>query len=210
MVDRLPDPSLPFADRDRARLRSDFDHTALERLLARLPPGERGVLFELACAEPDYDAVFFALAEGTADFDDEASPHASASRVVLPPQLEDFSFDDPATQALLEATVAPARRGAILHLWQQHELAAFPPGCRGADVDGVHLVLVDADVAGCVLTFLESGTLDAQRHEILQRCAADIERILPQLDQQATVHFQRLGALAALVLERLNFERSAA
>jgi hypothetical protein len=48
----------------------------------------------------------------------------------------------------------------IEQLWREHKLEAFPQGYRGKDVNGVDLVMLDADVAGCVDTFLDRGNLN--------------------------------------------------
>jgi len=79
----------------------------------------------------------------------------------------------------------------------------FPNGLRGADIDGVDLVLVSADVAGCVHVWLKnSGQLDARRWKILHRCLNNLDRILPQLTRpDAIAYFTTYRATARLVRE---------
>jgi hypothetical protein len=39
----------------------------------------------------------------------------------------------------------------IEDMWKEHREAVFPSVSRGRDVDGIDLVMLDADIAGCVL-----------------------------------------------------------
>jgi len=55
----------------------------------------------------------------------------------------------------------------IEELWREHKLAAFPQGYRGKDVNGVDFVMLDADVAGCVDTFLSRGNLNLYQTAVL-------------------------------------------
>ncbi|WP_205008525.1 hypothetical protein [Streptomyces sp. Cmuel-A718b] len=41
---------------------------------------------------------------------------------------------------------------AVSHLWREHQQAPFPAGLRGAERADIDLVLLDADIAGCVST----------------------------------------------------------
>lgn len=92
---------------------------------------------------------------------------------------------------------------AVGRLWREHLRAAFPAGLRGAEPGGVDLVMLDADIAGCVSTWqTNGGALDAERHRILRECIADLERVLPGLDDsEGFRYFGRLGRLARLVAE---------
>lgn len=87
--------------------------------------------------------------------------------------------------------------------WRDHLRAAFPAGLRGAERAGVDMVLLDAYVAGCVSTWLNNGgALDTDRHRILRDCIADLDQVLPLLDEADGVHyFQHLRGLAQLVAD---------
>ncbi|MFG2641950.1 hypothetical protein ACGFYP_13405 [Streptomyces sp. NPDC048370] len=91
----------------------------------------------------------------------------------------------------------------VAHLWQEHMRAPFPAGLRGADRAGIDLVLLDADIAGCVSTWQSNGgSLDAERHRILHRRIADLDQILPLLGAtEDPPYWQRLHQLARLVAE---------
>ena len=41
-------------------------------------------------------------------------------------------------------------------LWREHRGARYPDGYGGEEVAGVELVLLDADIAGCIEAFLAS------------------------------------------------------
>jgi hypothetical protein len=61
----------------------------------------------------------------------------------------------------MENTVMDYR--LIEELWNEHRSTTFPKACRGKDVSGIDLVMLDADVAGCVNTFLDRGNLNLFR-----------------------------------------------
>jgi hypothetical protein len=67
-------------------------------------------------------------------------------------------------------------------------------------VAGIDLVLLDADVAGCVVSWLgNSGRLDPASAKIVAACLSD--RVLPLLtDEQEVVYSRRLRRLATMVL----------
>jgi hypothetical protein len=83
--------------------------------------------------------------------------------------------------------------------------AAFPSVCRGEEVDGIDLVMLDADIAGCVSTFLGGrGHLDDQRMGILQRCRGELTTVLPRLPAAARDYYSRLQEMADLALNGLE------
>ena len=97
---------------------------------------------------------------------------------------------------------ADERRAVAAHLWDEHMQAGFPPRLRGESIAGVEMVLLDADTAGCVETWLGgSGGLDRHRQEMLESCLADLDRVAPLLnDQSERSYFERLRELATLAL----------
>ena len=92
-------------------------------------------------------------------------------------------------------------RRLIKQLWGEHKLAAFPQGCRGKDVNGVDLVMLDADVAGCVDTFLSHGNLNLFQTVILGLCYRNLTYLTPMLGEDAEPYYRRLELLAELVLK---------
>jgi hypothetical protein len=66
------------------------------------------------------------------------------------------------------------------------------PGCEG-EKSGIDLALLDADIAGCVSTFLHNhGKLDDQRRAILRQCRAEIDPVVAALDGEARAYYARL------------------
>jgi len=89
----------------------------------------------------------------------------------------------------------------IEQLWREHELAAFPQGYRGKDINGIDLVMLDADVAGCVDTFLSRGNLNLFQTAILGLCYRNLSYLLPTLNEEGKAYYRRLELLAELVLK---------
>lgn len=83
-----------------------------------------------------------------------------------------------------------------------HAQAAYPPGLTDADeVDGVALVLLDADIVGLATAFRDGGgRLRPDQWHVLRECVADTRTVLPHLAGEAWVYFARLHALARAVL----------
>jgi hypothetical protein len=90
-------------------------------------------------------------------------------------------------------------------LWAEHAASEFPRGVRGEDIDAAELALIDADVAGCVTTFLANGgRLDDQRHRVLSECLAALEDVEPSLGGEARAYFARVRLLAQETLRCLE------
>ncbi|MEU9286962.1 hypothetical protein AB0D57_20180 [Streptomyces sp. NPDC048275] len=98
---------------------------------------------------------------------------------------------------------AAEHEAAAARLWQEHLHAPFPAGLHGADRAGIDMMLLDADIAGCVSTWLNhDGSLDRGRHRILRACLADLDQVLPFLNEaEDLAYYQRLRQLAHLVSE---------
>ncbi|MFD9542294.1 hypothetical protein [Streptomyces sp. NPDC060022] len=90
---------------------------------------------------------------------------------------------------------------AVARLWQEHLGARFPAELRGAELAGADMVLLDADIAGCVSVWLNNGgALDTERLSILRDCIAALEQILSLLNEPAGLrYYQRLHQLALSV-----------
>lgn len=89
----------------------------------------------------------------------------------------------------------------IITLWHTHRQAALPdvPSEKKGE-----LWVLDEVVGGCLAHYLDAGRkLDAARVGILEDCRADLERLLPGLDEPAALYFERLEILAGLILEGL-------
>jgi hypothetical protein len=89
-------------------------------------------------------------------------------------------------------------------VWKEHRETRFPAVCRAADIDRIDFVMLEADIAGCVSTFLQRGTLDLWRTAILGICYRNVTYVLPQMPKEGRLYFQRLGRLARLVLDAVR------
>jgi hypothetical protein len=84
-------------------------------------------------------------------------------------------------------------------LWQAHRQAALPD--VPSEIKG-ELWVLDEVMSGCIAYFLEMGSgLEPARIGILEDCRMDLRRMLPELDGQAAIYFNRLETLAALILQ---------
>lgn len=89
----------------------------------------------------------------------------------------------------------------IEELWKEHQSAPFPEAYVGKDVSGIDFVILDADVAGCVDTFVERGNLNLFQTASLGLCYRDLNYVLPILNDEGRAYYWRLERLAELVLK---------
>lgn len=90
---------------------------------------------------------------------------------------------------------------SVRDLLAAHNDAPYPedlPG--GVEVDGVSLVMLDADIAGLATAYVGDGTLRRDQWLALRDAAADARAVLPRLTGEAWLYFARLYALARAVL----------
>jgi hypothetical protein len=93
----------------------------------------------------------------------------------------------------------------IAQLWQEHLDDEFPSGVRGAELEGHDLVMLDADIAGCVRAFLdEGGRLDLWRTAILGLCHGGAVLAARALADPARAYYARLELIARLTLEAVR------
>ena len=86
-------------------------------------------------------------------------------------------------------------------LWQKHRASVFPKDCHTKNVEDTMLVLLDADTAGCIQTYLaRHGKLDLWRVAILGLCYRQLTIAVRGLDGEAREYFSQLESLARLVL----------
>lgn len=90
----------------------------------------------------------------------------------------------------------------ILELWNIHQESKFPRGYGGKSINGIDLILLDSDIAGCVLTFIQNdGKLDVWRTAILGLCYRDSNIVIQHLSGEAKEYYSRLETLSNLVLK---------
>jgi len=89
----------------------------------------------------------------------------------------------------------------IRDLLATHLAAGYPASLSGdAEIDGISLILLDADIAGLAESFLSSGGLRSDQRFILQQCVTDSRSVLLSLRGDEWVYFARLHALAQALL----------
>ena len=103
----------------------------------------------------------------------------------------------------LEQIETETARGIIEELWAERNTSLFPKNLGGKDVNGIDFDLLDANIAGCVMVYLERGTLDVWRTAILGLSYRNCEYIIPILNEEAAEYYWRLGRMAELILEDL-------
>ncbi|QLH20696.1 hypothetical protein [Streptomyces sp. Rer75] len=88
-------------------------------------------------------------------------------------------------------------------LWEEQVAAQCPAALRGVELAGIDLVMLDADIAGCVSTWQNrGGSLDADRQRILRGCLSDLDRVALLLVQPDEIQsYQRRRRLAVLTTE---------
>ena len=94
----------------------------------------------------------------------------------------------------------------ISELWTEHKNAAFPKGFRAKDVCGIDFVMLDADVAGCVGTFLGRGTLNLYQTAILGLSYRNLSYVIPIINDEGKEYFWRLERLAELILKAVTLK----
>ncbi|MEU2794580.1 hypothetical protein [Streptomyces sp. NPDC007100] len=90
----------------------------------------------------------------------------------------------------------------LLRLHKEHRDAPYPAGFRGVDIEGVELILLDADADALVQRELEGG-LDHEGIAVLWACIADLEKILPLIgDNYCASYYARLRTMTGIVAAR--------
>jgi hypothetical protein len=98
---------------------------------------------------------------------------------------------------------------AIIDLWQEHLATPFPEGLLGEDMNGVDLVPLDADIAGCVTTFVERGKLDLYQTAVLGLSCQSASHVVPLLNEEGATYYRRLERLAELILKAVALDNEA-
>ncbi|MEU6299104.1 hypothetical protein [Streptomyces erythrochromogenes] len=90
----------------------------------------------------------------------------------------------------------------LARLWEEHRRAPYPDGFRGVAVEGVELILLDADTS--VLVKLElTDRLDGDRTAALWACIAALDKAVPRIDEEyCAAYFRRLRTMAGLAAAR--------
>ena len=88
----------------------------------------------------------------------------------------------------------------ISELWQEHLDTPFPPRLRAKDIDGIDFTMLDADIAGCVSSFLDRGKLNLYQTAVLGIAYQQASHAVSILKAEEAAYYKRLERLAELVL----------
>ena len=88
-------------------------------------------------------------------------------------------------------------------LWREHLAEPWPPRLNAAERAGVDLLMLDADIAGCIRRWLASGgRLDTRRQRTLRRCLGELDLVLSELlPEDVPRLWLRLHHMARLVAD---------
>ncbi|WP_374777564.1 hypothetical protein OG756_37080 [Streptomyces sp. NBC_01310] len=90
----------------------------------------------------------------------------------------------------------------LARLSEEHHRAPYPASFRGVGIDGVELILLDADVAGHVDCELNGG-LDDHGIAVLWACIAGLDKAVPLINEEyCAACFARLRTMAGLAAAR--------
>jgi len=92
----------------------------------------------------------------------------------------------------------------IFRIWVRLRQKLFPSNCSGTDVRGIDLVMLDADVAGCISTFLTKGQLDQRQKEALYFCNDCLNTVTLELQGYEGWYYRQLKTLTSAVI---NFQQ---
>jgi hypothetical protein len=87
----------------------------------------------------------------------------------------------------------------IAELWKTHREAEWPANLGSLEGE---LMNLDTVVGGCVRHYLTEQGLDQIRMEILKDCENELIILLSQLEGSPRAYFNRLHAMACLLLNR--------
>ncbi|MFJ3218231.1 hypothetical protein ACIPLC_20210 [Kitasatospora sp. NPDC086801] len=109
----------------------------------------------------------------------------------------------PSAAEAAEASMSRAQPDdRLARLWEEHRRALYPDSFRGVGIEGVELILLDADVAGLVHSELDGG-LDDSGVAILWACIADLDKVVPLINSEyCASYFAKLRTMAKLAAAR--------
>ncbi len=92
------------------------------------------------------------------------------------------------------------RMSEAARLRQEHDDADFPADLRGVELEGIDMVLLDAETAMCVQAWIaDEGALTRKLDHILRACVEDLDVVIPHItDPSGRAYYERLRTLALL------------
>lgn len=78
----------------------------------------------------------------------------------------------------------------------------MPMGNRAIQVDGMNVVMLQSEVAMCILTFLDSGgRLTPRKADYLRERLKSFSKIFDKFTPEGKTHFQKLCTISEMVLK---------
>ena len=91
--------------------------------------------------------------------------------------------------------------------WDELKNRPFPRSGFASDDQRVELASADSFAAGCIVSFIDTGSLDNARIAVLKGCLSDIERELPALSAAAKDYFERFSRIGKSIISQLRETR---
>ncbi len=85
--------------------------------------------------------------------------------------------------------------------WGALQDMSFPAGIAGVNIDGVELVLIDADVAMLIRSCIKHGKLSKGGAKELGRLIEELRGVLPRMSASARSYITRLIEVGELALQ---------
>ena len=92
----------------------------------------------------------------------------------------------------------------IYRLWVKHREKCFPDNCRGENIRGIDLDLLDQDFFGCVTSFLSRRNLTSRQQEYLYACDDDLGIVTLELQGYEGFYFRQMKSLTSAIIEYLQ------
>ena len=90
--------------------------------------------------------------------------------------------------------------------WKEFENIPFPSEIAGNEINDICVVSIDSSAAGIISSF--DGTLSKDREKILVSCLKELNQILPELNGNAEIYFQKLKEICIDVLKINEYTNS--
>ncbi|MFF3216775.1 hypothetical protein ACFYYB_39910 [Streptomyces sp. NPDC002886] len=89
------------------------------------------------------------------------------------------------------------------HLWREFRQEPFPDSLRHVTFGGTDVWLIEFDIAGCVVRWLDNGgALDSENSILLQSRIEDLDRVIPEVDDPVGAQYCRQLRRLALLVSR--------
>jgi len=91
----------------------------------------------------------------------------------------------------------------IKQLWEQHERRPFPAGCRGKEVQGLSLTMLESEIGGLILSFINTeGVLSSRQSGTLAGYDEKLAGVVDELDGEAKEYFSALQMIFREVINQ--------